>query len=120
FLRGWAHAHEHPVRVLRIESAGRSARVDAFTDRPDLLAFYPQHEHVRHAGFAVYLPCPAGHPVSLTLETDGGAVTVPLPLPEGPLPPWPASDAEDYVLSPMMRRFVALANAGGGRVLQVG
>ncbi len=120
FLRGWAHAHEHPVRALRLESAGRSARVDTFTDRPDLLAFYPEHEHVRHAGFAVYLACPAGHPVSLTLETDGGAVTVPLELPEGPLPPWPVAEAEDYVLSPMMRRFLELANARGGRVLQVG
>ena len=83
FLRGWAHAHEHPVRALRLESAGRSARIDAFTDRPDLLAFYPQHEHVRHAGFAAYLACPAGHPVRLTLETDGGEVTVPLQLPRG-------------------------------------
>ena len=58
FLRGWIHAHEHRVRALRIESAGRSARVDTFTDRPDLLAHYPEHEHVRHAGFAVYLACP--------------------------------------------------------------
>jgi SAM-dependent methyltransferase len=120
FLRGWAHAHEHPVRALRIESAGRSARVDVFTDRPDLLAFYPAHEHVRHAGFAAYLASPPGHPVSLTLETDGGAVTVPLPLPEGPLPPWPEAEAEDYVLSPLLRRFVELANARGGRLLQVG
>ena len=120
FLRGWAHAHEHPVRGLRVESAGRSARVDVFTDRPDLLAFYPEHEHVRHAGFAVYLACPAGHPVSLTLETEGGPVSVPLELPEGPLPPWPVAEADDYVLSPMMRRFLELANARGGRVLQVG
>jgi SAM-dependent methyltransferase len=120
FLRGWAHAHEHPVRALRVESAGRSARVATFTDRPDLLAFYPEHEHVRHAGFAVYLACPAGHPVSLTLETDGGPVSVPLELPAGPLPPWPVGEDEDYVLSPMMRRFLELANARGGRVLQVG
>ena len=58
YLRGWVHAHEHRVRALRVEAAGRSARVDAFTDRPDLLAFYPDHEHVRHGGFAVYLACP--------------------------------------------------------------
>lgn len=121
YLHGWVHAHEHRVRALRIESAGRSTRVDTLTDRPDLLAFYPEHEHVRHAGFTVYLACPPGHSVSMTLETDGGAASVPLPLPEGPLPPWPEEqedDADD--LSPMLRRFVELANASGGRVLQIG
>jgi SAM-dependent methyltransferase len=121
YLRGWVHAHEHRVRALRIESAGRSARVDAFTDRPDLLAHYPEHEHVRHGGFTVYLACPPGHPVSLILETDGGPASVPLPLPEGPLPPWREDEEEgDDVVSPMLRRFVDLANERGGRVLQVG
>ncbi len=95
YLRGWVHAHEHRVRALRVESAGRSARVDTFADRPDLLAFYPDHEHVRHGGFAVYLACPPGHPVSLTLETDGGVTSFPLPLPEGPLPPWPVEEEGD-------------------------
>ncbi|HEY3568101.1 MAG TPA: methyltransferase domain-containing protein, partial [Thermoanaerobaculia bacterium] len=120
YLRGWAHAYEHPVRALRIESAGRSARVDTFTERPDLLSHYPGHEHVRNAGFAVYLDCPPGHAVHLTLETDGGLASFPLPLPEGPLPPWPAPDDEEGDISPMLRRFVELANARGGRVLQVG
>jgi SAM-dependent methyltransferase len=114
------HAHEHRVRALRIESAGRSAGVETFSDRPDLLTFYPEHEHVRHAGFAVYLACPPGHPVSLTLETDGGPVTFPLPLPEGPLPVWPESPETRATISPMLQRFVDLANARGGRVLQVG
>ena len=126
YLSGWIHAHEHRVRALRIESAGRSARVDTFADRPDLLAHYPDHEHVRHAGFAVYLACPPGHPVSLALETDGGPVRLALPLPEGPLPRWSEASREDdggTGESPTMRRFVDLANAigpGGGRVLQVG
>src|SRR6185369_4449995 len=65
YLHGWAHAHEHRVRALAVECAGRSARVDTFADRPDLLAHYPEHEHVRHAGFTVYLACPPGHPVRL-------------------------------------------------------
>lgn len=120
YLQGWVHAHEHRVRALSVESAGRSARVDAFEDRPDLRVHYPEHEHIRHGGFAVYLACPPGHPVILTLETEGGAVSLPLPLPEGPLPPWPDPEDSADVVSPMLRRFVDLANAGGGRVLQVG
>ncbi len=121
YLRGWVHAGEHRVRALTVESAGRSTRVETFADRPDLLAFYPAHEHVRHAGFTVYLACPPGHPVFLTLATDGGSTRFSLPLPEGPLPPWPdeGEDAADE-LSPLLRRFVELANASGGRVLQVG
>jgi SAM-dependent methyltransferase len=120
YLQGWVHAHEHRVRALSVESVGRSARVETFSDRPDLLLHYPEHEHVRHAGFAVYLACPAGHPVRLTLETDGGPASVPLPLPEGPLPPWPESSGNADTVSPMLRRFVELANARGDRVLQVG
>jgi SAM-dependent methyltransferase len=124
YLHGWVHAHEHRVRALAIESAGRAARVETFSDRPDLLAHYPEHEHVRHAGFTVYLACPPGHPVTLTVFTDDGPASVPLPLPEGPLPPWPeAQEGKEKDLSPMLGRFVELANvatAQGGRVLQVG
>ncbi len=126
YLRGWVHAHEHRVRGLRLEAAGRSARVETFSDRPDLLAFYPEHEHVRHGGFAVYLACPPGQPVILTVETDGGSTSFPLPLPEGPLPVWPISSDGDDEVSPMMRRFIELANdlggsgGGGARLLQIG
>lgn len=120
YLRGWVHAYEHPVRRLRIESAGRSAEVRTFSDRPDLLAHYPEHEHVRHGGFAVYLACPPGHPVTLTLETGGGAASFPIALPEGPLPAWPRMPEADDEVSPMLRRFADLANARGGRLLQIG
>jgi len=121
YLRGWVHAYEHRVRALRLESAGRSARVERFEDRPDLLTFYPEHEHVRHGGFTLYLACPPGHPVSLVLETDGGTASIPLVLPEGPLPPWREDlDHSKDSLSLMLRRFVDLVNGRGGRVLQVG
>lgn len=123
YLRGWVHAYEHRVRGLRIESADRSARVETFTDRPDLLAHYPEHEHVRHGGFAVYLACPPGHPVVLTVETEGGAASLPLPLPEGPLPPWPGPQESDDEGSSTLRRFAELVNARGGldgRLLQIG
>lgn len=120
YLRGWVHAFEHRVRALRIECAGRSARTDVFADRPDLLEHYPAHEHIRHAGFAIYLACPPGHPVTLILETDGGEAVVPLPLPEGQIPPWPREPDAGDTLTPTLRRFVSLANARGGRVLQIG
>jgi SAM-dependent methyltransferase len=123
YLRGWVHAYEHRVRALRVESAGRSTRIETFSGRPDLLTFYPEHEHVRHGGFAVYHACPPGHPVRLTVETDGGTAHFPLPLPEGPLPPWPPSEDEAIDASRIMRRFSELANALGGRegrLLQIG
>jgi SAM-dependent methyltransferase len=120
YLRGWVHAFEHTVRALRVESAGRTARLETFSDRPDLLTFYPDHEHVRHGGFAVYLACPAGFPVTLSLETDGGTASVNLLLPEGPIPAWPSEPEEEDGISPILQRFVGLANALGGRVLQIG
>jgi len=120
YLRGWMHAFEHPVRALTIESAGRSARTAAFADRPDLLNHYPEHEHVRQGGFALYLACPPGHPVTLVVETDAGAASVALPLPHGPIPPWPIEEEDHDEMSPMMRRFAALADELGGRVLQIG
>jgi hypothetical protein len=120
YLRGWVHAYEHPVRALRLESAGRSARVTAFTDRSDLLDHYPEYEHVRYGGFAVYLACPPANPVTLVLETDGGEAIVPLELPEGPVPRWPREENVGDTLTPVLRSFVTLANSRGGRVLQIG
>jgi SAM-dependent methyltransferase len=120
YLRGWAHAYEHPVRALRLESADRSSRVTTFADRPDLLDHYPEHEHVRYGGFAVYLACPPAHPVTLVLETDGGEAIVPLELPEGPVPRWPREEDAGDTLTVLMRRFVTLANDRAGRVLQIG
>jgi SAM-dependent methyltransferase len=89
--------------------------VDTFTGRPD----------PRQSGFAVYLACPPGHPVSLTLETDAGPASFPFPLPEGPLPRWPEESGSEGGLgtSPMLQRFVDFANSQGERgafVLQVG
>jgi SAM-dependent methyltransferase len=124
WLRGWVHAYEHPVRALRLEAGGRVTRTEVFADRPDLLVHYPEHEHVRHGGFALYLACPPGHPATLTVETDGGSAVVPFSLPEGPIPPWPSEPDAGDTLSPVLRRFVGLVNdlvdARGGRLLQIG
>jgi SAM-dependent methyltransferase len=56
----------------------------------------------------------------MTLETSGGVVSFPLPLPERPLPAWPAVAGAEEEVSPLLRRFAGLANEGGGRVLQIG
>jgi SAM-dependent methyltransferase len=130
FLSGWVHAFEHPVRRLTIEAGGRRVETASFRDRPDLLIHYPQHEHVRHAGFSLYLAVGAGHPVRLRVETDGGVAAFALPLPEGPLPPLPAAAGGGLVgASSLMLRFADLVNtggaggaggAGGSRILQIG
>jgi hypothetical protein len=119
-LRGWAHTYEHRLRALRLESAGRSVRVDTFSDRPDLLAHYPDHEHVRHGGFALYLSCPSGKPVSLVFETDAGHIRLALELPHGPIPAWPSEPDAGDTFTPLLRRFVSMVNSRGGRVLQIG
>ncbi|MFA6957471.1 MAG: methyltransferase domain-containing protein [Thermoanaerobaculia bacterium] len=120
YLRGWIHAYEHRVHSMRVESAGCSADVDAWAERPDLLEFYPEHDHVRNGGFAVYLECPPGHPVTLTLETEGGIASFVLPLPGHALPAWPEEESDGRELSPILRRFAALANERRGRLLQIG
>ncbi len=120
YLQGWLHAHEHRVIRLRLESSGRAVTVAQFRDRPDLLAHYPEHEHVRHAGFSAYLACPAGHPVRATLETAGGTISFPLELPEHALPVWPKTPPNDSDTSPLCRQFSELANERGGRVLLIG
>lgn len=120
FLAGWAHAHEHRVRAIRIESAGRSARIVKLGDRPDLLEFYPRHEHVRHAGFRAFLPCPAGHGVTLVLETEPGDAAIPLELPAEPIPAWPAEELSALTISPILRRFIDLVNERRKPLLQIG
>lgn len=120
YLRGWVHAYEHRVNALRLESDGRSARVDTFADRPDLLEHYPEHEHVRRGGFAIYLACPPGHQPTLIVETDAGEAAVPLILPEGSIPSWPEEPGAGDTLTPTLRRFVGLANVRSGRILQIG
>ncbi|HVT58017.1 MAG TPA: methyltransferase domain-containing protein [Thermoanaerobaculia bacterium] len=120
FLSGWVHAFEHRVRRLSIASGGRSVAAESFRDRPDLLTHYPEHEHVRYSGFALYLAVPAGHPVRLSVETDVGSTGFTLELPEGPLPPLPRNCGVMTGVSPILRRFADLANARGGRILQLG
>ncbi|MGA8810058.1 MAG: methyltransferase domain-containing protein [Thermoanaerobaculia bacterium] len=120
YLKGWVHAFENRIRQLQFESAGHCVRVEGFFERPDLLVHYPQYDHVRHSGFAAYLPAPAGHPVTMVVETDRGTARVPFPLPDGPLPAWPVSESDGDEVSPTLRRFAALINREEGPILQIG
>jgi SAM-dependent methyltransferase len=60
--------------------------------------------------------------VRINVETDGGSTGFPLELPDGPLPPLPqAANGNGMTgVSPILRRFADLANARGGRTLQLG
>lgn len=122
YLAGWVHAHEHRVTALRVASGGGAAVTRKFTDRPDLLRHYPEYAHARHAGFALYLACPARHPVVCTVETDAGSSSWTLALPAHPLPRWsePAPAPADLRSSRLLRRFADLANGAAGGVLLVG
>jgi SAM-dependent methyltransferase len=118
YLRGWVHAYEHRLRRLTLQSGGRSVSTARFSDRSDLLAFYPEYEHVRHSGFALYLTCPAGTDVQLLLETAAGETTVRLEFPDGAIPRWPEDEPLDD-LSPLLRRFCDFIDPTH-RVLQIG
>jgi SAM-dependent methyltransferase len=122
YLRGWAHAHEAPVRRLRLEAGARSVATSELSDRPDLLPHFPAHPHVRRAGFALYLETGAGVPVSLIVETDAGAATCELALPDHALPRWQSSTDEESDLPRLVREFIAAVNALGpdGLVLEIG
>jgi len=60
--------------------------------------------------------------VRLSVDTDGGSTGFTLELPEGPLPPLPRNGDGTVMdgVSPILRRFADLANASGGRILQLG
>jgi SAM-dependent methyltransferase len=88
YIRGWAHAHKHPVRRLVFTSAGETSTVETFHSRLDLLNFYPEFAHVAETGFEAYLPFPPFHPLQMTVVTDAGAasidITVHMDLPGAP------------------------------------
>jgi SAM-dependent methyltransferase len=121
YLRGWAHAHELPVRSLRLQAGARWVATGSLADRPDLLAHYPAHEHVRRAGFSLYLETGAGVPLSLVAETDGGFVGRELVLPDHPLPSWEPAPRQEG-MPRLVRQFVDEVNAlgPGALVLEIG
>ena len=68
YLKGWLHCHQHRLQALVVRVGQDSARVEDFHDRPDLLTYYPDHPHVVHGGFEVYVACRPGVPIKLRLR----------------------------------------------------
>ncbi|MER9723808.1 MULTISPECIES: methyltransferase domain-containing protein [unclassified Mesorhizobium] len=71
FVKGWAHAHDLPVKAMYLRSGDFRMQVSEFHDRPDLLNFYPHLPSTRY-GFSAYLACSPFRPVSLVVETPAG------------------------------------------------
>ncbi len=115
YVRGWAHAFEHKVLGMHLESGGERRPVTERIRRPDLLAFYPDYPQVEEAGFACFLPCRPFQPVFLCLETAAGPVRIPLEVPEhvkASAAPQPDLGGWDM--------FVPGMKDIGGTVLQIG
>ena len=116
YLKGWAHAHVHPVRRVVLASGDARVEVDGFHERPDILTHYPEHAHVAHTGFAAYLPCAPFQPVTLTIVTDAGEAVLPVEVPPHLRDPAPAGPPGD----PGMDLFRGRMRERRGTVLEVG
>lgn len=87
YLKGWLHCHQYRLNALVVRVGTDNARVEDFHDRPDLLNFFPDHAHVVHGGFEVYVACRPGVPVTFEVETAAGTRTIDVDLPRRELPP---------------------------------
>ena len=117
FIRGWAHANEHPVRRLVFTSGHETSAVDTFHSRPDLLNFYPDFAHVAETGFEAYLPFPPFRPLQMTVITDAGSATVDIAVPSH-LTAGAHEDAE--LPKPPREAFYAAMRERSGTVLEIG
>ena len=113
-LLGWAHSFGDRLLRLEIEVGDRTEAVTEFAERPDVRDAYPGVAGAARSGFDVYVPCRPGNPVSLRIVTERGERRVWVDLPEAVPEPWNPHER------PSFDRFRAEANAGGGRVLEIG
>lgn len=85
YLQGWAHLEGDPVESLAVDVDGRTV-LAARSERPDLLAFWPEHKPVALGGFSVYVPGRPGGVVKLRARTASRVVECVVDLPDHPLP----------------------------------
>ena len=118
YLSGWIHAYDLRITSFTVRCAGHEAVVTTFRDRSDVGALFPHHFHARSSGFSVYLHARPGEPVEVELTFDNGTtLDMPLPLPHGPLPAWPAERSEHPHL--VLRNYLSDLPARS-RVLLIG
>ncbi len=115
FLQGWAHVHERPVLGGQLRSGGEATPLE-FTERPDVLAAYPDVPAGQACGFAAYLACPPFRPVTIRLQTAEGDVE--MDVRAGP-EAGPQAGPEFRRAAPL-ERFIAEMKAVRGTVLEIG
>lgn len=114
YFQGWAHAHDEPVRRLRIAIGDDITEVTEFSDRPDLLDFYPDKPAVVRSGFGVFALGRPGEPVTFTIVTDRGEATISIRLPRFDLPAAPKDKDRPFW------QFVNTVNRERLTVLEIG
>jgi predicted SAM-dependent methyltransferase len=100
FVKGWAHAHEQPIKALYLRSGDFRAQISEFHDRPDLLNFYPHLSSTKY-GFSGYLACRPFRPVTLEVETAEGSAEADITAlsdnhPANAAPPAPDTSVADF------------------------
>jgi SAM-dependent methyltransferase len=72
FFQGWIHCYHRRLVGLRISIGEDEVTFSRFTERKDLLNFFPDHPHVADSGFQVYVPSAPGEEVFFTAVTEAG------------------------------------------------
>lgn len=119
FVKGWAHAHDLPVKAMYLRSGDFRMQVSEYHDRPDLLNFYP-HLASTKCGFSAYLACSPFRPVSLVIETPAGRAEVDiaaLPTDHPVNAPLPASDTSVADFTREMKKIRGTVVEIGARVV---
>ncbi|MER9534383.1 class I SAM-dependent methyltransferase [Mesorhizobium sp. M0586] len=115
FVKGWAHAWDLPITVMRLKSGDFRVEVSDFHDRSDLATFFPSL-HSMKCGFSAYLACSPFRPVVLEIETVDGSA-------EFEISALSANHPVNTVLpEPMFtqRRFADEMKRTGGVVVEIG
>jgi len=81
FFQGWIHSYERRLVGVRISIGEDEVTFSRFTERKDLLPFFPDYPHVVYSGFQVYVPSRPGEQVFFTAVTDAGEKRFRLRLP---------------------------------------